>query len=29
MLLMHVPLTTLNLKCEMSALPLMKQNEEH
>ena len=29
MLLIDMFLTTLNLKCEMSALPLMKQNEEH
>ena len=29
MLLVYTLLTTLNLKCEMSALPLMKQNEEH
>ena len=29
MLLIYMLFTTLNLKCEMSALPLMKQNEEH
>ena len=29
MLLVYTLLTTLNLKCDMSALPLKKQNEEH
>ena len=29
MMLLYMLLTTLNLKCDMSALPLMKQNEEH